>query len=123
MAWRKLLVIGGERKVNLMKNNLLKSIVLSVALAGFFGAGCNVQVRPPAAEVEVSAAPPPVQVDAVTPTPGPDFVWIGGVWVWGPGGNWVWQAGHWDRPPHPGAVWVAHRYDGGRHVFVRGGWR
>ena len=108
-----------------MKTKLFKSIVLAAAVAGLFVAGCNVQVRPPATEVEVSAAPPPVQVEVVTPTPGPDFVWIGGVWIWGPGDHWVWQAGHWDRPPNPGAVWGAHSYayHNGRHVFVRGGGR
>lgn len=108
-----------------MKTKFLNSIVLAALSAGTFVVGCSVEVRPPAAEVEVSAAPPPVQVDVETPAPGPDFVWIGGVWVWGPEGRWVWQGGHWDRPPHAGAVWVPHRYEyrNGRHVFVRGGWR
>jgi hypothetical protein len=112
-------------KGNVMKNNLLQSIVLAVALTGFITTGCRVSVAPPVAEVEVSAAPPPVQVEVEPVAPGPDFVWIGGVWVWGPEGRWVWQGGHWDRPPHSGAVWVAHRYEyrNGRHVFVRGGWR
>jgi hypothetical protein len=106
-----------------MKTNLLKSIILACAVI-ILEAGCRVQALAPGTEVEVSVAPPPAQVDVVTAMPGPDFVWIGGVWVWGPGG-WVWQHGHWDRPPHPGAVWVPHSYvyRGGRHVFVRGGWR
>ena len=118
---------SGECEVNFMKNNMYKSLILAAALAGLFVVGCNVHVTPPAAEVEVSSAPPPppAVVDVETPMPGPDFVWIGGVWVWGPGGRWVWEKGHWDHPPHPGAVWVAHSYAyrNGRHVFVRGGWR
>ena len=69
---------------NVMKTKLLNSIILAALMSGIFVVGCNVQVRPPAAEVDVSAAPPPVQVDVETPAPGPDFVWIGGVWVWGP---------------------------------------
>jgi len=114
-----------------MKTNLLKSIVLA-AVAGHFAAGCEVYVRPPAAEVavtapgvEVAAAPPVAEVDVQPPMPGSGFIWIGGNWVWGPGGRWVWERGRWDRPPHPGAVWVPHRYEyrNGRHVFVRGGWR
>jgi hypothetical protein len=115
-----------------MKTKLLKSIV-AITAAGFFAAGCDVYVRPPAVgvtatvpgEVEVDAAPPPAQVDVETPMPGPGFVWIGGVWAWGPGGRWIWQGGHWDHPPRSGAVWVPHRYEyrNGRHVFVRGGWR
>ena len=110
-------------KSKLMKTKFRKSIILASVMA-FFAAGCGVQVKPPANEEEVSAAPPPAQVEATTPAPpGPDFVWIGGAWIWGPGGHWVWQAGRWDRPPHAGAVWVPHRYDSARRVFVRGGWR
>lgn len=109
-----------------MKISLLKTLVISVALTGFF-VGCDVSVRPPGAEVEVSTPPPPppVQVDVETPMPGPDYVWIGGVWVWGPGDHWVWAKGHWDRPPYRGATWVAPNYafHNGKHVFVRGGWR
>lgn len=106
-----------------MKNSLCKSIVFSAAMV-LFAAGCKVHVTTPPAEVEVASAPPPAQVDVVTPSPGPDYVWIGGDWEWGPGG-WVWDRGHWDHPPRVGAVWVPHRFEdrGGRHVFVRGGWR
>lgn len=116
-----------------MKTKLLR-LVLLASLAGLFAAGCTVYVRPPAAQVAVSApgevvvegAPPPAPpyVDVVTLSPGPDFIWIGGAWFWG-GGRWQWERGHWARPPHRGAVWVAHHYEyrNGRHVFVRGGWR
>jgi hypothetical protein len=110
-----------------MKNYLLRLILVAATVPGLLTVGCDVHVRPPGTEVVVSSAPPPppTVVDVETPAPGSDFVWIGGVWVWGPGGNWVWERGHWDRPPHPGAVWVAHSYAyrDGRHVFVRGGWR
>jgi len=116
-----------------MTNKLLKSIVLT-AVVSLVAVGCNVRVSPPAAEVSVNAPgevqveaapPPPPEVDVETPMPSPGYVWIGGVWNWGPGGRWVWERGHWDRPPHGGAVWVPHRYEyrNGRHVFVRGGWR
>ena len=107
-----------------MQMKLLNAIILAAVLAGV-GAGCAVRVAPPAAEVEVGGAPPTAQMDVEGPMPGPGYVWIGGVWTWGPGGRWVWERGHWDRPPHPGAVWVPHRYEyrNGRHVFVRGGWR
>jgi len=108
-----------------MNIKLLNSIVLAVA-TGLCVAGCDVRVAPPTAEVAVSSAPPPppAEVDIQSPAPGPDFVWIGGVWVWGPGG-WGWERGHWDRAPFRGAVWVPHHYEyrGGRHVFVRRGWR
>jgi len=116
-----------------MKTNLWKSVVLA-SVAGLFVAGCDVYVRPPADRVVVAepggvvvaGAPPaaPPYVDVQTVSPGPDYVWIGGVWVWG-GGGWAWERGHWDRPPRPGAVWAPHRYEyrNGRHVFVKGGWR
>ena len=127
------LTFPGKAGFYSMKSALLKSVVLA-SVAGLFAAGCDVYVRPPAGgvvvtapvDVEVGGPPPtaPPYVEVQTVSPGPDFVWIGGLWVWG-GGRWVWERGHWDRPPHPGAVWVPHRYvyRNGRHVFVRGGWR
>ncbi len=79
---------------------------------------------PVESEVVVTAPPPPPIEESVVVSPDPTFVWIGGTWVWG-GRDWRWERGHWDRPPHPGARWVPHRYvnRGGRHVWVRGGWR
>ena len=84
------------------------------------------QGPPPAAvgtEVTVTEAPPAPIYETVTISPGPDYIWIGGVWAWH--GRWVWETGHWGRPPHPGAVWMPHRYEyrNGVHVFIRGGWR
>jgi len=116
-----------------MKTKLLK-LALLAPLAGLVVAGCDVYVRPPPAQVTVSApdevvvvdAPPsaPPYVEVETVSPGPDYIWIGGAWFWD-GGRWEWQRGHWDHPPHRGATWVAHHYEyrNGRHVFVRGGWR
>jgi hypothetical protein len=74
-------------------------------------------------EVVVSEPPPAPIVETVTVSPGPDFVWIGGAWVWR--GHWVWEHGHWARPPRPGLVWVPHHYEyrNGVHIFIRGGWR
>src|SRR5271170_4060916 len=57
----------------------------------------------------VSEEPPPAPAEDVTVVaPGPDYVWIGGEWVWN--GQWVWVSGHWGYPPHPHAIWI------------RGGW-
>lgn len=113
-----------------MKTSLLKPLVLA-AFAGLLLAGCGDHGRPSAptqaqSEEYVSEPPPPpFEVDVQTACPGPDYIWIGGAWDWGPGGRWVWERGHWDRPPHPGAVWEPHRYDthNGRHVFTRGRWK
>ncbi len=118
--------------LHMKKLPLLKSILL-IALGSTLLSGCVVRERtvyrqapPPAVvgqEVVVTEAPPPPIVETVTVSPGPGFLWIGGVWAWH--GHWVWERGHWGRPPHPGAVWVAHRYEyrNGVHVFIRGGWR
>jgi len=84
------------------------------------GVGADVSVG---GELEVGVAPPAPLVDVRVASPGVDFVWIPGAYVWN--GRWVWEGGRWDHPPRRGAVWVPHHYvyRGGRHVFVRGGWR
>lgn len=50
------------------------------------------------------APPPPPAETVVVAAPAPDYVWIGGEWVWN--GGWVWVGGHWGYPPYPRAVWV-----------------
>jgi hypothetical protein len=115
-----------------MKKSILFKSVLLLPVALLLLAGCVVRERVvyrerrPAVvenEVVVTEPPPAPIVEATVIAPGPSFVWVGGCWMWH--GRWVWEHGHWDRPPHPGAVWVAHRYvyRGGRHVWIRGGWR
>jgi hypothetical protein len=115
------------------KMHYLKPIVLA-AFGSVLVTGCvvreRVAYREPAATVDVGgevyadSAPPPPIVETETVSPGVGFVWIGGGWIWG-GGHWRWNHGYWGRPPHAGAVWVPHRYvyRGGRHVYIRGGWR
>ena len=61
--------------------------------------------------------PPPVrEVVVLPPTPGPEFVWVGGYWF--PTGNhYKWHAGYWTRPAYPQARWVAPRHDGERYYI------
>ncbi len=101
---------------------ILPTALLAAATLGF-NTGCVVEPGHVSAGVEVNADPPPLQYEAVVASPGPDFVWVGGSWVWTD--HWVWEPGRWQRPPHAGAVWVAGRYEnhGGHRVFVRGRWR
>jgi hypothetical protein len=111
--------------------NTLK-MVAALSTSCFLAAGCYVEARGPRAEVGVAApgevyvdaAPPALLVETPPPMPGDGFIWIGGDWFW-EGGRWRWHGGRWDRPPHPGARFVANHYEyrGGRHVYVRGGWR
>lgn len=61
----------------------------------------------PPAQVVVDQAPPPAPVETVVVAPDPNYVWVGGEWVWN--GGWFWVAGHWDAPPYPHAVWVVGR--------------
>jgi len=73
--------------------------------------------------VVVNEAPPPPIVEEVYAAPGPDFVWIGGLWTWN--GAWVWAPGHYIRGPHPGAVWIGGSWFHGERGWAwRGGhWR
>ncbi len=111
-----------------MKTLTLRELSVLLAAGSLLAAGCVVhEVRyrdqPVPGEVVVTQPPPQPQVETYVAAPDPVMVWIAGAWVWQ--GAWVWEAGHWDRPPHRGSVWVPHRYvvRGGRHVWVRGGWR
>src|ERR1700722_597512 len=114
------------------KSNVFK-LVLVLSGSCLLVAGCVVQARAPAVEVGVAApvgggyvdsAPPAPLVEVQPAMPGRGVVWIGGGWVW-EGGRWGWHRGRWDHPPRAGARWRADHYEfrGGRHVFVRGGWR
>jgi WXXGXW repeat (2 copies) len=110
-----------------------RSMAIPLVLAWLLASGgCvmreHVVVREPAGspageEVVVTDAPPAPVTEVITVRPGPAYVWIGGCWIWR--NQWVWERGHWALPPRHGAVWVAHRYvyRGGRHIWVRGGWR
>ena len=81
------------------KNDLLDFLLTSPAsIAG---------ASPEAETVNDSAAqtPPPSSVpETAPPSPGPDYAWVEGNWVWN--GGWVWIGGHWAYPPFPHAIWV-----------------
>lgn len=75
-------------------------------------------------ETVVSQPPPPAPAENVTVVaPGPDYVWIGGEWIWN--GRWVWVAGHWGLPPYPHAVWIRGGWVRGPYGWHRepGHWR
>jgi hypothetical protein len=58
----------------------------------------------PVQPVVVAEAPPAPVTEEIYTAPGPDFVWIGGAWVWN--GAWVWAPGHYVHAPYPGAIWI-----------------
>jgi len=47
------------------------------------------------AEVDVVGDPPAPIYETAPPSPGVDFVWIGGAWIWQ--GSWVWEKGRWAK--------------------------
>jgi len=58
--------------------------------------------------VDIDVAPPAPQVEVV-PAPRAGFVWAPGYWEWR-GHNHVWERGHWIRE-RPGYHWVPDRWD------------
>ena len=74
------------------------------------------------AEQDVSDPPPDPLDDAMTPSPGADFVWLDGYWHWN-GEEWVWVGGRWEQR-QPGYVYVQPSYDysGGHYSYTPGYW-
>lgn len=72
----------------------------------------SVSVAQPTTVVVQEAPPAPLAETVVVASPGPEYVWVGGEWVWN--GRWFWRAGYWSY--HPGGIWV----EGGWHRGPRG---
>jgi len=75
----------------------------------------------PTTMVLQEAPPPPLTETVVVERPGPDYVWIGGEWVWN--GRWFWRAGYWSF--HPGGIWVEGGWSRGPRGWYHspGRWR
>jgi hypothetical protein len=65
------------------------------------------QVQPAQVAGVVGPTPPPPVVEQVIVAPAPEYVWVGGTWVWFRD-RWGWHPGYWHRPLHP-------YYHHGRH--------
>lgn len=68
--------------------------------------------------------PPPADKSEIRPaSPGPDFIWVPGHWVW-KNHQWDWLPGHWQKV-RSGYTWVpAHWVKRGRRwVYVPGRWK
>ena len=93
----------------------MKTLVLSLAL---LASTCmlNAQIS---IGIRIGPPPPPRIVRVPPPSPGADFIWVGGYWY--PSGNhYKWHDGYWTQSPYAGAHWVAPRHDGER--FFEGYW-
>lgn len=73
--------------------------------------------------VVVQQAPPPPPMETIVVAPAPDYVWVGGEWIWN--GRWIWVAGHWGYPPHPQAIWIGGYWESGPRGYREhpGHWR
>jgi WXXGXW repeat (2 copies) len=71
--------------------------------------------------VDIDVAPPAPQVE-VAPPPRPGMVWAPGFWEWH-GHNHVWVRGHW-LSERPGMRWEADRWEqrGPHYHYVPGHW-
>jgi hypothetical protein len=71
----------------------------------------------------IREAPPAPQVEVVSSTPGPEYVWVPGCWEWR--GSWHWVGGHFAVTPYPDARWVPGRWTKREqsYVWIRGYWR
>ncbi len=71
----------------------------------------------------IQQSPPPPPVETVVVAPAPEYIWIGGEWVWN--GGWFWVGGHWAYPPYPHAMWIGGHSWHDAHGWhnARGHWR
>jgi hypothetical protein len=77
----------------------------------------------PATTLVTQSELPPLQVEVVPISPGPDYVWDPGWWSWN-GGAWFWIGGRWHYPVRPGHVWFKGNFNHGRGAeLFRGGHR
>jgi hypothetical protein len=110
--------------------NVIKLVMLLAGasiLPAAYGQGVNIGINLPAPPVVVypDVAPPAPLVETQPVSPGSDYLWINGSWVWGSNHKWEWEKGRWDRAPHEGMHYTPHHYEqrDGKHVFQRGGWK
>jgi hypothetical protein len=78
-------------------------------------------------EVIITREPPPRRVEVQYVSPGPEYVWHRGDWVFNPEiTNYVWHPGHWvPRPDAEHSIWFPGdwvNFQGGWH-YVPGHWR
>ena len=61
--------------------------------------------------------PPPLRVEVMGVSPGPDYIWCDGYWDW-ENNAYIWIPGRWALRPFAGAIW----FRGGwyHHTFHRG---
>jgi hypothetical protein len=75
--------------------------------------------------VVVQEAPPALLQEVITPSPGPNYVCVPGLWIWN--GKWVWKKHEWVVRPYVTAAWEPGHWNWSRHhggyVWEAGHWR
>lgn len=115
------------------KLTFTKDILIAASLSLIVGCAAEKQSSPvavttPASPVDVVADQstnemPPVKVEIVPESPGPNYVLVKGRWEWRD--EWIWVPARWTVPPRPYAVWVAGHWEQrtGGFVWIGGHWR
>lgn len=107
-----------------LKNSGVSELVIDFLISTPNSIAGSTPVPEPQTNPSAQTPPPPPPDETPPPAPAPDYVWVGGDWVYN--GGWVWVGGHWVYPPFPGAIWFhggwSHGWGGGYHR-MRGGWR
>jgi hypothetical protein len=71
------------------------------------------------AEVSITVAPPALQAETLSPSPGAEYVWQRGEWTWSPDrGAYVWHGGRWVVHPEGQTLWHPSEW-----ILFNGGWR
>ena len=104
--------IGDDLLINQIRNSrtvyhLRTADIINLKKAGVsdkiidFMINTRTQVQSDEVAGVVGRTPPPrPPAKVVVAAPGPNYAWVGGVWLW-LGGRWVWKPGYWHRPLHP----------------------
>ena len=85
--------------------HLITATAAVLALAAVEPTTANAQIG---AEIVITAAPPARKVEVQYPSPGANYAWHRGDWVYNPEiGSYVWHAGHWViHPDATHTVWA-----------------
>jgi hypothetical protein len=108
---------GGKFTMKILRHLVVAATAALLALASVSPREALAQIG---VEINVTVAPPPRRVEVQYPSPGAEYVWHRGDWVYNPErGEYLWHPGHWVvRPDAEHTVWFP-----GDWVNFQGGWR
>jgi hypothetical protein len=107
-----------KEEVSTMKvlRHLVATAATVFALAGAAPSTASAQLG---AEVSITVAPPALQSETISASPGAEYVWQRGEWTWSPErGGYLWHPGRWVLHPEGQTVWHPSEW-----ILFNGGWR